>query len=53
MMAAPAGNDIPFDEALCEQGRNFNNKIWNAFRLIKGWTVDDTIAQPEASANCC
>ena len=50
MMAAPAGNDIPFDEALCEQGRNFNNKIWNAFRLIKGWTVDDTITQPEASA---
>ena len=50
MMAAPAGNDIPFDEALCEQGRNFNNKIWNAFRLIKGWTVDDTIVQPEASA---
>ena len=50
MMAAPAGHDIPFDEALCEQGRNFNNKIWNAFRLIKGWTVDDTIAQPEASA---
>ena len=50
MMAAPAGNDIPFDEALCEQGRNFNNKIWNAFRLIKGWTVDDTIPQPEASA---
>ena len=38
MMAAPAGNDIPFDDALCEQGRNFNNKIWNAFRLIKGWT---------------
>ena len=35
MMAAPAGNDIPFDDALCEQGRNFNNKIWNAFRLIK------------------
>ena len=50
MMAAPAGNDIPFDEALCEQGRNFNNKIWNAFRLIKGWTVDDKISQPEASA---
>ena len=50
MMAAPAGNDIPFDDALCEQGRNFNNKIWNAFRLIKGWEVDDTIAQPEASA---
>lgn len=50
MMAAPAGNDIPFDEALCEQGRNFNNKIWNAFRLIKGWTVDETKEQPEASA---
>ncbi len=50
MMAAPAGNDIPFDEALCEQGRNFNNKIWNAFRLVKGWTVDEVAAQPEASA---
>ena len=50
MMAAPAGNDIPFDDALCEQGRNFNNKIWNAFRLIKGWTVDSTIEQPEAAA---
>ena len=49
-MAAPAGNDIPFDDALCEQGRNFNNKIWNAFRLIKGWQVDDSIAQPEAAA---
>ncbi|MDH6357322.1 valine--tRNA ligase [Parabacteroides sp. PF5-9] len=49
MLAAPAGNDIPFDEALCEQGRNFNNKIWNAFRLVKGWQVDDTIEQPEAS----
>lgn len=43
MMAAPAGNDIPFDDALCEQGRNFNNKIWNAFRLIKGWTVDENL----------
>lgn len=50
MLAAPAGNDIPFDEALCEQGRNFNNKIWNAFRLVKGWTVDEAAAQPEASA---
>lgn len=50
MMAAPAGNDIPFDEALCEQGRNFNNKIWNAFRLVKGWTVDPDIAQPESAA---
>ena len=39
MLAAPAGNDIPFDDALCEQGRNFNNKIWNAFRLVKGWTI--------------
>ena len=46
MLAAPAGNDILFDEALCEQGRNFNNKIWNAFRLVKGWQVDD-IEQPE------
>ena len=39
MLSAPAGNDILFDEALCEQGRNFNNKIWNAFRLVKGWKV--------------
>ena len=46
MLAAPAGNDILFDEALCEQGRNFNNKIWNAFRLVKGWPVAD-IEQPE------
>ena len=50
MLAAPAGNDIPFDDALCEQGRNFNNKIWNAFRLVKGWSVDENIAQPEAAA---
>lgn len=50
MLAAPAGNDIPFDDSLCEQGRNFNNKIWNAFRLVKGWKVDETIPQPEASA---
>ena len=48
MLSAPAGNDILFDEALCEQGRNFNNKIWNAFRLIKGWEVSDEI-QPETS----
>jgi len=41
MLSAPAGNDILFDEALCEQGRNFNNKIWNAFRLVKGWQVSD------------
>ena len=49
MLSAPAGNDILFDESLCEQGRNFNNKIWNAFRLVKGWQVADT-AQPEAAA---
>ena len=46
MLAAPAGNDILFDDALCEQGRNFNNKIWNAFRLVKGWNVAEA-AQPE------
>ncbi|MCH5327648.1 MAG: valine--tRNA ligase [Coprobacter sp.] len=50
MLSAPAGNDILFDDALCEQGRNFNNKIWNAFRLVKGWDVDDTLAQPDSSA---
>ena len=44
MLSAPAGNDILFDEALCEQGRNFNNKIWNAFRLVKGWKVTDSPA---------
>lgn len=48
MLAAPAGNDILFDEALCEQGRNFNNKIWNAFRLVQGWETAD-LEQPEAS----
>ena len=48
MLSAPAGNDILFDEALCEQGRNFNNKIWNAFRLDKGWNVADDIAPTEA-----
>jgi valyl-tRNA synthetase len=48
MLSAPAGNDILFDEALCEQGRNFNNKIWNAFRLVKGWQVAD-VEQAEAS----
>ena len=48
MLSAPAGNDILFDESLCEQGRNFNNKIWNAFRLVQGWTVADG-EQPEAS----
>ena len=47
MLAAPAGNDIPFDVALCEQGRNFNNKIWNSYRLIKGWEIDTTLETPE------
>ena len=47
MLSAPAGNDILFDESLCEQGRNFNNKIWNAFRLVSNFEVSDTIEQPE------
>ena len=49
MLAAPAGNDILFDEALCEQGRNFCNKIWNAFRLVQGWQVDADAVQPETA----
>lgn len=49
MLSAPAGNDILFDESLCEQGRNFCNKIWNSFRLIKGWNVDCNMPQPETS----
>ncbi len=49
MLAAPAGNDILFDDVLCEQGRNFNNKIWNAFRLVKGWEVSDEIEQPQSA----
>ena len=49
MLSAPAGNDILFDEALCEQGRNFCNKIWNALRLVKGWTVDEKAAQPDTA----
>lgn len=48
MLSAPAGNDILFDESLCEQGRNFNNKIWNAFRLMKGWETAD-IEQPKSA----
>ncbi len=48
MLSAPAGNDILFDESLCEQGRNFNNKIWNAFRLVKGWETAD-IEQPKCA----
>jgi valyl-tRNA synthetase len=50
MLAAPAGHDIMYDDSLCEQGRNFCNKIWNAFRLVKGWNVAD-IEQPVASAD--
>ena len=49
LLTSPAGNDLPFDESLCEQGRNFSNKIWNALRLVKGWKVDETIEQPESS----
>lgn len=47
LLTAPAGNDLPFDEALCEQGRNFSNKIWNALRLVKGWEVDASLGTPE------
>ena len=50
MLAAPALNNILYDDALCEQGRNFNNKIWNAFRLVKGWNVDETLPQPQTAA---
>lgn len=49
MLAAPAGNDIMYDDSLCEQGRNFCNKIWNAFRLVKGWEIGDTTEQPESA----
>ncbi|MEI6123601.1 MAG: valine--tRNA ligase [Bacteroidota bacterium] len=49
LLASPAGNDLPFDESQCEQGRNFSNKIWNAFRLIHGWQCDPAIAQPQSS----
>ena len=49
MLTAPAGNDLPFDEALCEQGRNFCNKMWNALRLVKGWKVDENIPQPDTA----
>lgn len=47
LLTSPAGNDLPFDESLCEQGRNFSNKIWNALRLVKGWEVDSLLEQPE------
>ncbi len=49
LLSSAAGNDLLFDETLCEQGRNFNNKIWNAFRLIKGWETDHSLPQPEAA----
>lgn len=49
LLCSPAGNDLPFDESLCEQGRNFANKIWNAFRLIKGWEINIEISQPQSS----
>ncbi|MDD3636810.1 MAG: valine--tRNA ligase [Bacteroidales bacterium] len=49
LLTSPAGNDLPFDEALCEQGRNFNNKIWNAMRLVKGWQSDSHIPQDATS----
>jgi valyl-tRNA synthetase len=50
LLTSPAGNDLPFDEVLCEQGRNFSNKIWNAMRLVKGWEINQTLDQPEYAA---
>jgi valyl-tRNA synthetase len=50
LLTSPAGNDLPFDEALCEQGRNFSNKVWNALRLVKGWKVDENLQQPDYAA---
>lgn len=49
LFSSPAGNDLLFDESLCEQGRNFSNKIWNAFRLVKGWGIDSGLAQPKVN----
>jgi valyl-tRNA synthetase len=49
LLCSPAGNDLPFDESMCEQGRNFSNKVWNAFRLVKGWTVDTSLEQPKVA----
>ena len=46
LLSSPAGNDLLFDESLCEQGRNFSNKLWNAFRLVRGWQIDDNLPQP-------
>ena len=53
MLAAPAGNDIMYDDSLCEQGRNFCNKIWNAFRLVKGWEISDSTPMPEYAEKAC
>ena len=53
LLTSPAGNDLPFDESLCEQGRNFCNKIWNALRLIKGWSVDENLPQPQTAQIAC
>jgi valyl-tRNA synthetase len=50
LLCSPAGNDLMFDESYCEQGRNFANKIWNAFRLVKGWEVDESLSNPNAQA---
>ncbi len=50
LLSSPAGNDLLFDESLCEQGRNFSNKIWNAFRLVKGWEVNENLEQPKVNA---
>ena len=53
LFTSPAGNDLPFDESLCEQGRNFSNKIWNATRLVTGWKVDENKPQPDYSKVAC
>jgi len=50
LLTSPAGNDLPFDESLCEQGRNFSNKVWNALRLVKGWEIDKQLTQPMYAA---
>ena len=52
LSSSPAGGDLLFDESLCEQGRNFCNKIWNALRLVKGWEIDESIDQDERSRFC-
>ena len=53
LLTSPAGNDLPFDESLCEQGRNFSNKIWNAYRLINSWTISHQLQQPEYAREAC